>query len=191
MLLSGGADGRIVLWDSESGEVLRVLRTGHRTGGVLALAVEPVEGGEEEEEKGKEGKVKKVWSAGSDRTIRRYTLSVANVNWKEEGEENDVVFSFHEFDPDNPIIIHETSVSALAFSCFPSLDTLSTNTLWTASVDGTAKQLTLPLSDIHPTITTVLEHASPLRALALDPCGEWVITAGRDEVLMLWEALSG
>ena len=210
LLLSGGTDGRIVVWDFTTFEEVGGCRTGHRTGGVLAMAIDPstlptapsqLLGGSRsrhEQDAGQEQGPVIIYSAGSDRTIRRYELSIPEP-WNGE------LVGLTEVEPDNPIIAHETSVSALVFAQ-PSVndDADGRPKLWTASLDGTAKCLSLSHSQScrsgHNINTTpennfnllkTLNHNSAIRTLALDPETETVITAGRDEKIKIWDAESG
>ena len=196
MLLSGGADGRIVVWDVREGkgEMVAWVRTEHRVGGVLGLAVGPLSlpTGDGERRRGEEDEEVVVYSAGSDRMIRRFTLSAS----KDEGKG----IKLQELYAGDPIVVHETSVSALAFTPPTPFDDLPTKTsLWTASLDGTAKHLCLPSSptkpsstDISstPTVLTTLPHGDYIRAIALSPSDDLIITAGRDETVKIWDSES-
>lgn len=62
-LVSGGADAQIIVWDSDSGEKLHVLK-GHARG-VETLAIDPMTSTAEEI---------KLFSAGSDREVRQWKL---------------------------------------------------------------------------------------------------------------------
>lgn len=82
--------------------------------------------------------------------------------------------------PDEPIIQHETSVYALRFD--------SDDDLWTASADGTAKCLSRERGWM---ADTTLQHGDYVRAVAVDERGGWVVTAGRDEDVKVWDKGSG
>lgn len=146
----------------ETAERLHVLK-GH-TRGVLDLAVDPstydhnnvpADGLQEAV----------VFSAGSDREIRRWRISL------EKAEQ---------LDPETPLLVHETSVYALHFD--------DDGDLWTASADGTAKCLSR-FQNFQPDST--IQHGDYVRAVALDEIGGYVVTAGRSEDVKVWDRGSG
>lgn len=193
LLISGGADGTLVLWDAESGLRLQLLRTGHTTGGLLALALLPTGSdldGEQKEQatdtKGSDANTKDegktsmtIFSAGSDRTIRRFSLSYSN---PQTGRS--LGPSLKEIHPENPIVAHETSVNCLTFTSDPQL--------WTASADETAKCLLPdPTDPPHWKVSATLQHGGYVRAVAVDTEGGLIITAGRSEEVKIWDAETG
>jgi len=107
-----------------------------------------------------------IFSASSDRSIRRWAL---HPNLRDVEEK------------DPPIIQHETSVYDLKFSD-------SDEELWTASADGTSKCLSRSRKW---EADTTLPHGDYVRAVALDERGGWVVTAGRDENVKVWDRASG
>ncbi|KAI4132393.1 MAG: hypothetical protein LQ338_000741 [Usnochroma carphineum] len=112
IVVSGGADASIIIWNMQSGAKIHVLK-GH-TRGILDLAIDPVT-----DDSAKDGiREITIFSAGSDREIRRWQVSL------EQAEQ---------LDPETPILAHETSVYALRFD--------ADGDLWTASADGTTKCL--------------------------------------------------
>ncbi|KAF2640748.1 WD domain-containing protein [Massarina eburnea CBS 473.64] len=157
LLVSGSADATIIVWDAGTGQKLHTLK-GH-TRAILALALDPLE-----YEPDKESAV--VFSAGSDREIRRWTIGVTKA---EEIK-----------DEPSPILVHETSVSSLSFD--------SDGDLWTASADHTAKCLSRTQSFAPD---TSFEHADYVRDAVVDEAGGWVVTACRDENVRVWEKGSG
>ncbi|KAL8861091.1 MAG: hypothetical protein Q9178_002604 [Gyalolechia marmorata] len=162
VIVAGGADASIIVWNMKTAEKLHVLK-GH-TRGVLDLAVDPITsvhnnlvgGGLQEAV---------VFSAGSDREIRRWRISL------EKAEQ---------LDPDNPLVVHETSVYALRFD--------NDGDLWTASADGTAKCLSR-FHNFQPDST--IQHGDYVRAVALEEIGGYVVTAGRSEDVKVWDRGSG
>jgi WD40 repeat protein len=106
-----------------------------------------------------------LFSASSDRTIRRWNISTS---------------SAAEIPNSDPIIAHETSVDAIHFD--------ASGDLWTASADKTAKCLS---RSRNWEADTTLEHADYVRDVAIDEVGGWVITACRDEGVRVWERGSG
>jgi len=157
ILVSGSADATIIVWDVASGERLHTLK-GHARG-VLALALDPME-----YEPAKDSVI--VFSAGTDREIRRWRVGIAS--------------SAEIKDEPNPIIAHETSVDAIHFD--------SDGDLWTASADRSAKCLSRSRNWVED---TSFEHADYVRDVAIDEDGGWIVTACRDEEVRVWDKGSG
>lgn len=139
----------------ETGNKLHTLK-GH-TRGILALALDTTD-----YEPARESVT--VYSAGSDREIRRWTLSLT---------------SAVEVQP-SPLIVHETSIDAIHFD----LD----GDIWTASADKTAKCLSRSREwDEDATF----EHPDFVRDVAVDEEVGWAVTACRDEEVRVWDKASG
>ena len=118
----------------------------------------------EEEEKGIT-----LFSASSDRTLRRFALTLRHERPHLE-----------ETHPEDPIICHETSVYGLHFD--------TDSDLWTASADGYTKCLARSRgweSD------TEIQHGDYVRAVVVDDVGGYIVTAGRSEEVKVWEKGSG
>jgi WD40 repeat protein len=148
VLISGGADSKIITYDIASGEKLQVLKDHLR--GVQDLRIDPIILDQSQQ-------TIKLFSAGSEREIREYTLGVSTANVEE------------------PLIVHETSVYKLYFD--------EDGDLWTASADKSAKCLTRD-SGWTPNLT--LEHPDFVRDVVVFEQGGWVITACRDEEVRVW-----
>lgn len=157
LLISGSADATIMVWDAATGTKLHTLK-GH-TRGILALALDPVGYSPQNDEA-------IVFSAGSDREIRRWKVGV------------DVAKEVK--DEPYPILVHETSVDAMHFD--------SDGDLWTASADKTAKCLSRSRNWEED---SSFEHSDYTRDVAVDEEGGWVVTACRDEDVRVWEKGSG
>jgi WD40 repeat protein len=155
ILLSASADATIIVWDVATGEKLHTLK-GH-TRGILALALEPTDQPSDRDQI-------TLLSAGSDREIRRWTLSLSSAS---------------ETQP-SPIIAHETSIDAIHFD--------SDGDLWTASADKSAKCLS---REREWEVDSAFEHPDFVRDVAIDENGGWVITACRDEEIRVWDRGSG
>lgn len=155
VLVSASADASIIVWDAATGNKLHTLK-GH-TRGILALALDVAD-----YEPHKESII--VFSAGSDREIRRWNISVASAS---------------EVEP-SPIIAHETSIDSVRFD--------SDGDLWTASADKTAKCLSRGRAWSED---SAFEHPDFVRDVAVDEDGGWVVTACRDEEIRVWEKGSG
>ncbi|KAJ4369580.1 hypothetical protein N0V83_005342 [Neocucurbitaria cava] len=159
LLVSASQDATIVVWDVGTGERLHTLK-GH-TRGILALAVDPYD--ESESQQLQAGAVT-VFSAGSDREIRRWRIGLDAAS---------------EAEP-SPIIAHETSVDAIHFD--------ADGDMWTASADKTAKCLSRAREWGQD---AAFEHPDFVRDVAVDEVGGWVATACRDEEVRVWDRASG
>lgn len=160
VLISGSADATIIVWDVESGDRLHTLK-GH-TRGVLALAIDPLE-------ESTDSVV--VFSAGSDREIRRWKIGL------EKAEE---IQDIEGSTTPEAIIAHETSIDALYFD--------TDGDLYTASADKTAKVLSRS-QNFSP--DTTLEHPDFVRDVVVDERGGYIITACRDEGVRVFDRGSG
>lgn len=165
LLISGAADASIILWDIETGEKLHTLKGGH-TRGILDLAIDPLTYPSSPLAE-HNGLSMVLFSAGSDREIRRWRI-------------NSDLSTSGEIETDKPVLQHETSVYKLHFD--------ADGDLWTASADGTVKCLSRKggwQAD------TTLVHGDYVRALAVDERDGWVVSAGRDEEVKIWDRASG
>jgi WD40 repeat protein len=155
VLVSASADATIMVWDVATGDKLYTLK-GH-TRGILALTLD-----ETDYQPNSESVT--VFSAGSDREIRRWNVGLTS------GSEVQ----------DSLILAHETSIDAAHFD--------SDGDLWTASADKTAKCLSRGRGFEED---SKFEHPDFVRDVAVDEDGGWVITACRDEEVRVWEKGSG
>ena len=165
VLISGSADASIILWKVETGEKLYTLKGGH-TRGILDLAVDPFTYPSSPLAE-HDGASILIFSAGSDREIRTWRIS-------------DDLSTASEIDADKPVLQHETSVYRLRFD--------ADGDLWTASADGTVKCLS---REREWQADTTLVHGDYVRAVAVDERGGWVVSAGRDEDVKIWDKASG
>ncbi|KAI1106734.1 WD40 repeat-like protein [Jackrogersella minutella] len=166
-LISGGADKKIIVWDIETGSRLHVLQDlAVSMMAVQDLVIDPVESGPDEVI---------LISASSDPHIRRWRIRL------------DSFEQIKETSPDEPgaarhtILEHDTTVYKVVFdSEGEEVD------LWTSSGDGTAKCL----SRLKGFATDdSIKHGDHVRAVALTD--QWVVTAGRDEDIKVWNRTSG
>jgi len=166
-LISGGADKKIMVWDIESGKRLHVLQD--QVVSMMAiqyLAVDPVESTPDEI---------LLVSASSDPHIRRWKIRLDGFEQVQESTPDAAETSRH------AILEHDTTIYRLAFDMEG--DEVD---LWTASGDGTAKCL---LRHKAFAADDTIQHGDHVRAVALvEP---WVITAGRDEDIKVWDRASG
>ncbi|TKX19567.1 WD domain-containing protein 34 [Elsinoe australis] len=164
LLVTGGADAKIIVWNADTGSKLHTL-TGHARS-VLDLAIDPTS-----PRSGAGYEHVDLFSADSVRDIRRWRIS------KETASQLLA----------KPITAHETSVNKLNFE--PADGTEEDSDLWTASADKTAKHLVRSRgweSD------TTLEHPDYVKdVLVAGAQGQLVVTACRDEEVRVWDASSG
>ena len=179
-----------MVWEISNGVKLQVLRGGHSRG-ILDLVIDPMSSyytdeeaheaathkqSKSAEQDGADGQHKDevekgitLFSASSDRTLRRFALTL-----------NHERPHLEETHPGDPIICHETSVYALHFD--------TDGDLWTASADGYTKCLSRSRgweSD------TEIQHGDYVRAVVVDNVGGYIVTAGRSEEVKVWEKGSG
>ncbi|KAI1352822.1 WD40-repeat-containing domain protein [Xylaria sp. FL0043] len=166
-LISGGADKKIIVWDIETGSRVHVIQD--QTVSMMALqnlAVDPLESTPE---------AIALVSASSDPHIRRWRITASTVEQIKEVSPNEPNSVRHS------ILEHETTVYKLFF------DTDGEEVdLWTSSGDGTAKCLSRQKG--FATEDTI-KHGSHVRAVAVTD--QWIITAGRDEDIKVWDRTSG
>ena len=165
VLLSGSADASIILWKIETGEKLHTLKGGH-TRGILDLAVDPTTYPLSPSAE-HDGTSMLLLSAGSDREIRRWRIS-------------DNLATAGETEATNSVLQHETSVYSIQFD--------NDNDLWTASADGSVKCLS---RERGWQADTTIVHGDYVRAVVVDERGGWVVSAGRDEDVKVWDRASG
>jgi len=162
VLLSGSADATIIVWDLSTGKQLHKLK-GH-VKAVQNLAIDPLSLPSGSNQSADEFV---LFSASSDREIRRWHISLSSAHELPESVEK-------------PIRPHETSIWALRFD--------SDGDLWTASADKTAKHL---VRSRNWEADTTLQHSDyvgdvlPFEDLGL------VVTACRDEEVRVWDIASG
>ena len=172
LLISGGADAKIIVWDLASGAKLHTL-AGH-TMGIQTLVLDPITYKPYDNTCSVD-----IFSASSDRTIRRWSLIPTN---NATDDHIHSTWTAKEVDPSAPITVHETSVYALHFSSDPESDC----DLWTASADGTVKCLE---RQRNWEADTTLEHGDYVRTVAFVNDGRgnsWVVSGGRDEEIKVW-----
>ncbi|KKK14624.1 hypothetical protein P175DRAFT_0529808 [Aspergillus ochraceoroseus IBT 24754] len=155
VLISGGADAQILVFDIASGERLHVLK-GH-TKGIQDLTIDPASLDPDSLER-------VVFSAGSDREIRRFDISKGS----------------QDLTGTEALLAHETNVYKLFFD--------QDADLWTASADKTAKCLVRE-DGWKPNLT--LNHPDYVRDVVVDERGGWVVTACRDEEVRVWNRSTG
>lgn len=169
-MISGGADAKIIVWDTETGEQLHTLRDKtDRMRAVQDLALDPDDSTEESVV---------LVSASSDPHIRRWRISVdaaAQIIDIPASNAKEGISSSR-----GTILEHETSVYRVLFSGDEDSD------LWTASADGSAKCLSRSRSWA---TEESYAHGDYVRAVAVT--SDWVITAGRDEDIKVWDRATG
>lgn len=116
-----------------------------------------------------------IASASSDPSIRRWNISL--------GGADQVTETFH----DRPeaerltILEHDTSVYKILFDTDD-----EDGDMWTASADGTAKCLSRATNFV---TADAFKHGDYVRAVVMTE--QWVVTAGRDEDVKVWNRATG
>ncbi|KAI1124112.1 WD40-repeat-containing domain protein [Nemania abortiva] len=166
-LISGGADKKIIVWDIETGSRIHTIQDQTISMMALqALVVDPLESTPE---------VIVLVSASSDPHIRRWRITASTVEQIKEAEPSEPNAVRHS------ILEHETTVYKLFF------DTEGEDVdLWTASGDGTTKCLSRQKGF---TADDIIKHGDHVRAVAVTD--QWIVTAGRDEDIKVWDRTSG
>ncbi|KAF7548192.1 hypothetical protein G7046_g8758 [Stylonectria norvegica] len=167
VLISGGADKKILVWDTETGRRLQTLQDVNATMmTVQHLSIDPVLSNED---------AVILVSASSDPNIRRWKIT-------SDGHEQ-ITETFHDRPDTERLHIqeHETSVYKLVFD-----NAGDDGDLWTASADGTAKCLSRSRNFV---ADDTFIHGDYVRAVVVTE--QWVITAGRDENVKVWNRSTG
>lgn len=165
-MISGGADKKIIVWDTATGERLYTIRDKMDT--LLAIqhiAVDPVDSTADEII---------FATSSSDPKIRRWRATLTSGEQIQEDADNTTVVS----DTDG-INEHETSVYRLLFDS-------DYGDLWSASADGNAKCLSRGRAWA---TEDTFEHGDYVRSVVLTP--DWVVTAGRNEDVKVWDRNTG
>ncbi|RDL38491.1 Uncharacterized protein BP5553_02831 [Venustampulla echinocandica] len=169
-LISGGADSKIIVWDTATGDRLHTLRD--RTDTMMALqdlAVDPQDSSDAEIT---------LVSSSSDPHIRRWRINLSSASQILDTVEVSLSQSRTVRDT---IREHETSVYKVVFSGDDEdID------LWTASADGTAKCLS---REKNWSTQETYTHGDYVRAVVVT--SDWVVTAGRDENVKVWDKSTG
>lgn len=165
VLISGGADKKIMVWDTETGQRLHTLRDKlENMLAVQCLAIDSVASTTDE---------LVVLSSSSDPKIRRWRITLESAEQiLENTDEKDGKEAIHE---------HETSVYSMWFDVHD-----EEGDLYTASADGTAKCLSRAKKWA---AEDTYEHGDYVRAVVATE--DWIITTGRNEDVKIWDRSSG
>ncbi|KAK4247090.1 WD40-repeat-containing domain protein [Corynascus novoguineensis] len=167
LLISGGADKKIMVWDIATGARLHTLQDS----AVNMLSIQDLVADRAFSTTTEASLI----SASSDPHIRRWKIRLDG--WEQVVETS----------PDAPgtdrrtILEHETTVYKLVLD--HDGDEVD---LWTSSGDGTAKCLSRAKNFA---CDDTFHHGDHVRAVAVTE--DWVITAGRDEDIKFWDRTSG
>ncbi|POS85968.1 hypothetical protein EPUL_000967, partial [Erysiphe pulchra] len=171
ILISGGADTKIIIWDTATSLRLYILQdVQNNMLSLQDLAIDPYASTESQII---------LFSASSDPVIRQWCLDSLTGKQKVDEAVDPKINKVKSMK--DRIYEHETSVYRILFSG----DDEDSN-LWTASADGTAKCL----SRMRNWVTEeVFEHGDYVNAIEISK--DFVITAGRDEDVKLWNRNTG
>lgn len=126
VLVSGGQDAAVIVWDMSTGNKLHILR-GH-TMGVLDLAIEPPDPAANASQASVPPSLITIWSAGSDRSVLRWQVGVdlakplpfIATSDVQQSKTNESELDSTGFDMDQVVrpslVIHETSINRLRFA---------------------------------------------------------------------------
>ena len=191
VLISGGADKKIIVWDVASGKRLHTLQDSgpaaksHRQTmlAIQDLVIDPVATTRDE-----------IWlvSASSDPHIRRWRVRLNGWEQVTEDEEGDGQDKAAPGRAKKTLLAHETTVYKVVFEDYNYSggdgDEGEDVNLWTSSGDGTAKCLSRLHGFQHKNTvgsSNTYHHGGHVRAVAVTDA--WVVTAGRDENLQYWD----
>lgn len=156
------------MWDTATGERLHTLRD--MKDGMMAvqdLALDPKDSTDEEIV---------IVSASSDPHIRRWRIGLLS-----SSQIVDLAPESQGKPPRQTILEHQTSVYRVMF-----WGDDEDAELWTASADGTAKCLSRAKNW---SVEDTYVHGDYVRGIAVT--GDWVVTAGRDEDVKVWDQSTG
>ncbi|CAK7209370.1 hypothetical protein SCUCBS95973_000416 [Sporothrix curviconia] len=194
VLISGGADKKIIVWDVALGKRLHTLqdsgpasKSGRQSMlAVQDLAIDPVATTRDEI---------LLVSASSDPHIRRWRVRLDG--WEqvaeEEGDGQDKTATGR---AKKTLLAHETTVYKVVFEDYNYSGGNNNDDgeegedvdLWTSSGDGTVKCLSRMHGFRHKNTvgsSSTYHHGGHVRAVAVTDA--WVVTAGRDEDLQYWD----
>lgn len=216
LLISGAQDACIIVWDAATGARLHTL-TGHARG-VLDLAVDPLSLLLPAHANVNANAPREItlFSAGSDRQIRRWRVSVRDACEATRDSSTTTTAAAAAADADDtqilsPITHHETSVNALCMPGprYPLADSNESSLyssdenehdndnyppLLTASSDHTAQ--ILPRGTSFQRAAHTLHHPDYVRCIASNAPSassdtDYIATGCRDEHVRLWDAATG
>ncbi|KAF1990561.1 WD40 repeat-like protein [Aulographum hederae CBS 113979] len=186
LLVSGGQDAKIIIWDVQTGKALKTLK-GHARG-VQCLAIDPLSlpGADFQADNSTTSNGAAdtsgiiLFSADTTREIRRWRIRLTSTG-DIDAAQIDLDDKPEDFvGPIDPIVAHETSIYTLHFD--------ADGDLWTASADKSVKCLS---RERKWTTEMELPHPDFVRDVVVDEAGGWVVTVCRDEEVRVWERGEG
>jgi WD40 repeat protein len=182
-VLSGGWDGRLSLWDVETGEAVAGLSTGAKP--VSACAVSP--DGKQWLSGTLEG-VLGFWDAGDHHSLRKqvaHTRPISSIRFSEDRktlvtaswDRRITLWNLEKDRETTPLAGHDDIVSGCCF-------TPDGSKLVSWSHDATIRfwQVSPPLD-----VSTLRGHRDRVTAAALSPDGRWLVSGSRDGEIKLWD----
>jgi len=189
-LASGSHDGTIRLWDSDSGQLIRIL-IGH-TGIVNSIAWSP--GGSRLATGGADGTVI-LWDLATGQVLRTFNEppdEVLSLAWSPKSTALAAVSNHQKalviLDPQSGIVLNtlqESHQPATSITWSPDSSLLATGHL-----DGTV-QLWNAKSGSYEALQRLDAHTSPVNAVVWSPDGNDLLSAGDDTTIKLWQPKTG
>lgn len=175
ILISGGADSKIIVWDADTAERIHTIRDKFDTMRALQyILIDPIESNDT---------AITLLSSSSDPHIRIWHIALENYNQILSSNFTSPLDSVSADEFSHSIKAHETSVYYMTFI---SQTEAEDSDLWTSSADGTAKCLS---RSRNWEVDETLEHGDYVRCVAVST--DYIITAGRSEDVKVWDRNSG
>ena len=185
VLVSGGADAKIIFWNATTGEKIKDIST--HTSSIQALAIgyakDVFETTHEDEKNGKQ-----INELPERSLVLFSAASTLSIHLLTPASSSPFSLEINPFSVPTTLITHHTTISAVR---------LTPHALYTCSLDHTCSCVELPLG-LLPNLEigtlreppTIWDHSDYVRTVATSLDGKYVFTGGRDEDIYVWNAAS-